>query len=254
VCFGRGTGAVRSVVCEALPVDVRPIPGLGHLPFAEVWFHAVDEESFDQASAAARALGKPGLEAWTTTATPDVARFLESRGFEEVRRYAISELDVSAAPDPGPPAVPLVSFADRPDLAAELYALAQTSYADQPGRAGSTIDEAWFDWALRPSDPEGSFIALEDGRVAAYGSVEKKEEDGLWWHGFLAVARPHRGRGLAGAIKRAQVAWAKTNGIPQLRTATETRLEGMRALNERLGYALLYEEIVLRGDAAARRA
>jgi GNAT superfamily N-acetyltransferase len=231
-------------------MDVRPIPGLEHLPFAEVWFHAVDDESFAVASAAARALGKPGLEAWTTTATPEVVSFLERRGLEEVRRYRISELDVAAAPDPGPPAALLVTFAERPDLADELYALAQVAYPDQPGRAGSTIDEAWLDWGLRASDPDGSLIALEDGRVAAYGSVERKKEDGLWWHGFLAVAREHRGRGLGGAIKRGQIAWAKANGIPQLRTATELRLEGMRALNDRLGYVPLYEEIVLRGPAA----
>ena len=232
-------------------MDVRPIPGLEHLPFAEAWFHAVDDESFAAASAAARALGKPGLEAWTTTETPDVVSFLEARGFTEVRRYRISELDVAAAVDPGAPAAPLVTFAARPDLADELYALARVAYPDQPGRAGSTISEAWYEWGLRASDPEGSFLVLEVGRIAAYGTVEQKEEDGLWWHGFLAVARERRGSGLAGAIKRAQVAWAKANGIPQLRTATEARLVGMRALNERLGYVPLYDEIVLRGPAGA---
>jgi GNAT superfamily N-acetyltransferase len=231
---------------EAVPMDVRLMPGLEHLPFAEVWLHAFDEETWAAASAAARELGKPGLEVWTTTATPQVVEFLEARGYHEVRRYAISELDVAAAPDPGPPAFPLVTFAERPDLAGELYALARVAYADQPGRAGSRIDEAWFDWGLRASNGDGSFVALEDGRVAAYGSVEQKEDE-LWWHGFLAVAREHRGRGLAGAIKRAQIAWAKASGIPQLRTATEVRLQGMRALNGRLGYAPLYEEIVLRG-------
>lgn len=234
---------------NALPVDVRLMPGLEHLPYAEVWFHAIDDESWASASAAAGELGKPGLEAWTTTATPEVAEFLAARGYEEVRRYAISELDVAAAPAPEPPAVPLVTFAERPDLAGELYTLARVAYGDQPGRAGSRIDEAWYEWGLRASEGDGSFAALEDGCAIAYGSVEQKE-DGLWWHSFLAVAREHRGRGVAGAIKRAQIAWAKANGVPQLRTATETRLEGMRALNRRLGYAALYEEIVLRGPAS----
>jgi GNAT superfamily N-acetyltransferase len=232
-------------------MDVRLMPGLEHLPYAEVWFHAIGDESFGAASEAARALGKSGLEAWTTTATPQVVSFLAARGYEEVRRYVISELDVAAARDPGPPAFPLVTFGEHPDLAEELFALARVAYGDQPGRAGSRIDEAWFDWGLRASDPAGSFIALEDGRVVAYGSIERKD-DGVWWHGFLAVAREHRGRGLAGAIKRAQIAWAKASGIPQLRTATEVRLEGMRELNGRLGYAPLYEEIVLRGPARVR--
>jgi hypothetical protein len=71
---------------EAVPMDVRLMPGLEHLPFAEVWLHAFDEETWAAASAAARELGKPGLEVWTTTATPQVVEFLEARGYHEVRR------------------------------------------------------------------------------------------------------------------------------------------------------------------------
>jgi GNAT superfamily N-acetyltransferase len=67
----------------------------------------------------------------------------------------------------------------------------------------------------------------------------------------MAVARDARGRGVAGAIKRAQIAWAKANGVPALRTANEVRLEGMLALNRRLGYRTLYDEIVMRGPVAA---
>jgi hypothetical protein len=93
--------------------DVKLMPGLEHLPFAEVWFRAIDEGSWREASAAARALGKSGLEVWTTDETPDVILFLERRGYEEVRRCAISELDVAAAPDPGPAGTPLVTLAER---------------------------------------------------------------------------------------------------------------------------------------------
>ena len=77
-------------------MNVTPIPGLDHLPFAEVWFHDVDDARLQEASAKARALGKTGLEVWTTTKTPAVAAFLEQRGYEEVRRYVISELDVAS--------------------------------------------------------------------------------------------------------------------------------------------------------------
>ncbi len=61
-------------------MDVRPMPGLDTLPFAEVWFHEIDEARFAEASRRAHALGKSGLEVWTTTKTPDVAAFLEERG------------------------------------------------------------------------------------------------------------------------------------------------------------------------------
>ena len=49
-----------------MPIDVKPMPGLEHLPFAEVWFHAIDEQAWREASRAALALGKSGLEVWTT--------------------------------------------------------------------------------------------------------------------------------------------------------------------------------------------
>lgn len=230
-------------------IDVIPIPGLEHLPYAEVWFHEVDEERWREASARARGLGKTGLEVWTTDRTPDVVEFLAPRGYEEVRRYVISELDVAAAPAPDPPKHALVTLADRPDLADALYELAQVAYADQPGRADSQITDAWYEWGLAAHPPEPYFIALDaDGRVLGYGYLELHE--GQWKNGFMAVAREARGRGVAGSIKRAQIAWAKANGVATLRTANEARLEGMLALNRRFGYRTLYDEIVLRGPAS----
>jgi GNAT superfamily N-acetyltransferase len=231
-------------------MDVKPIPGLEQLPYAEVWFHEVDEARWREASGLARMLGKTGLEVWTTDRTPEVAAFLEPLGYDEVRRYVISELDVGAAPDPDPPAFDLVTYAERPDLADALYELAQIAHADQPGRSESTVSEAWYEWGLRANPPESYFIALDDqDRVLGYGYL--KQHDGQWKNGFMAVAREARGRGVAGAIKRAQIAWAKANGVPTLRTANEVRLEGMLALNRRFGYRALYDEIVLRGPAAA---
>ena len=229
-------------------MDVRPVPGLAHLPYAEVWFDEIDDAAFAEASAKAHALGKTGLEAWTTTKSPQVAPFLEARGFDEHRRYVISELDVASAPDLGPPTVELVTFAERPDLAPELYALARVAHADQPGREGTTFGEDWYEWGLHGNPAASWFIALEDGRVLGYGYLQN--DDGKWGHGFTAVARDARGRGVAGAIKRAQIAYAKAHGIPSLHTATEIRLAGMRDLNLRFGYRPLYEEIVLRGTAA----
>jgi GNAT superfamily N-acetyltransferase len=230
-------------------MEVKPIPGLEHLPYAEVWFHEVDEERWRDASAQARELGKTGLEVWTTDRTPEVVAFLEPRGYEEVRRYVISELDVAAAPDPDPPAFELVTLAERPDLAPALYELAQIAHADQPGRSESRISDAWFEWGLAANPPESYFIALDGDDVLAYGYLEHEDEQ--WKNGFMAVAREARGRGIAGAIKRAQIAWAKAHGVPTLRTANEVRLEGMLALNRRFGYRTLYDEIVMRGPAAA---
>ncbi len=224
------------------------IPGLEHLPFAEVWFHELDDARLAEASEQARALGKSGLEVWTTTKTPAVAAFLERRGYEEVRRYVISELDVRAAPAPTEPRFALTTFAERPDLADRLFELARAAYPDQPGRSETVIDEAWYEWGLRAHPAGAFFIALDDDQLLGYGYLEL--DGGQWKHGFTAVARTARGRGVAGAIRRGQIAWAKEHGVQALRTANESRLESMLALNRRLGYRTLYEEIVLRGPLA----
>jgi GNAT superfamily N-acetyltransferase len=231
-------------------VDVKPIPGLEQLPFAEVWFHEIDDERWSEASAAARAIDKTGLEVWTTDKTLDVVSFLEERGYEQVRWYVISELDVTAAPDPDPPAFPLTTFAARSDLAPALFEIARNAYPDQPGRSEQRLEsfEAWRAWGLDPHPPEAYFIALEGERVLGYGFLEVEDDAGK--HGFTAIARGDRGRGVAGAIKRGQIAWAKEHGVRTLRTANEMRLEGMLAFNRRLGYRTLYTEIVLRGPSA----
>jgi GNAT superfamily N-acetyltransferase len=225
-------------------VDVHPIPGLEHLPYAEVWLHAADEDAWREASAAAREIGKSGLEVWTTTRTPEVAPWLDGKGYDEVRRYVISELDVTGAPDLGPPSFEIVTFADRPDLEDDLHALARLAYGDQPGRSESRI-EGWPAWGLHAHRPDAYFIALEDGRLLGYGYLQLEGE--TWSSGFMAVAREARGRGVAGALKRAQIQWAKKEGIATLRTANEVRLDSMLDLNRRFGYRPLYEEIVLRG-------
>jgi GNAT superfamily N-acetyltransferase len=232
-------------------MEVRPIPGLEHLPYAEVWFREIDDTLFREASAAAAALGKTGLEAWTTDETPEVASFLGERGYLEVRRYVISELDVaSATPDAASP-IELATFAERPDLAEALYGIACEAYPDQPGRSDTHIGTfaEWRAWGLDRHDPDSYFIAIEDGRALGYGYLEA--DGATVSHGFLAVRRDARGRGIAGAIKRAEIAWAREHEVPALRTATETRLTGLRALNGRLGYRPLYEEIVLRGPTAS---
>src|SRR5262249_14339379 len=142
------------------------------------------------------------------------------------------------------------TVAARPDLAERLFALARAAYADQPGRAETRIDESWFGWGLGAHPPESYFVVLEGADVLGYGYLEHDGDE--WRNGVMAVTREARGRGVAGAIKRAQVRWAREHGVARLRTATEARLASMRDLNLRLGYEALYEEIVLRGPVAER--
>ncbi|MDX6369322.1 MAG: hypothetical protein QOG93_824 [Gaiellaceae bacterium] len=228
-------------------MDVRPAQGFAHLGLAEVWLRTVDDAAWAEVCARAQRLGATGLEVWTTDETPEVAAFLRARGYEAVRSYAISELELPSAPEPAPPAFPLTTLAERPDLERALYEVALVAYPDQPGRTESQLStfEVWRGWSLAPHPPEACFIALEDGAVLGYGYLTVDGDAAT--HGFTALARAARGRGIAGAIKRAQIAWARQNGIRTLRAANELRLTQMLSLNRRLGYRVLYTEVVFRG-------
>ena len=65
---------------------------------------------------------------------------------------------------------------------------------------------------------------------------------------MTGVLRAYRGRGIAAALKRTQIAWAKQAGYERLQTANEVRNEPIRRLNERHGY-----ELAARAGRAARR-
>jgi mycothiol synthase len=231
-------------------VVVRPIPGQEHLPWAEVWFRTPDEEEWREASRKARTLGKSGLEVWTTEDHPDVVAFFEQRGYEQVRRYLRFALDLDAAPDPGEPEWELTTLAERPELLAQVYDVARETYVDQPGREDAQIGsmEVWRTWGYEPHPKDAFVVALADDRVVGFGflAVDGDEAE----HQMTAVARAWRKRGIAEAIKRAHIRWAKANGLRVLRTANEVRIPAIRRLNERYGYRREPAEIVMRGPLA----
>jgi mycothiol synthase len=69
-------------------------------------------------------------------------------------------------------------------------------------------------------------------------------------NGLTAVRRSHRRRGLATALKRAQISWAAANGFRELVPSSVEGNEAMRAVNERLGYKPLPAWIVVQGAVA----
>ena len=68
-------------------------------------------------------------------------------------------------------------------------------------------------------------------------------------NGLTAVRHSHRRRGIATALKRAQISWAAANGFRELVTSSVEGNAAMRAVNERLGYRPLPAWIVVQGPA-----
>ena len=95
--------------------------------------------------------------------------------------------------------------------------------------------------------PEATFVAILDGQVVGYAKlVRSSSRAGVALHDMTGVKRAFRGRGIAGALKRAEIAWAKQQGYEKLETSNEARNEPIRRLNERYGYVVTPGEVVLR--------
>jgi L-amino acid N-acyltransferase YncA len=207
----------------------------------------------DELASRADALGRPVLQAAVREEDPASLAWAQRRGFREVGRNnrLVLELAGVEAPDVAPPAgIEIVTWAERPELAPGLYEVAREAYPDIPGEADNEIAsfEEWLSGDMQGSGdrPEAVFVALEGDEVVGYAKFSiSNARPGVVMHDITGVRRAHRGRGIAGALKRAEIAWAKRSGFTTIETMNEVRNEPIRRLNERHGYRVTPGDIVL---------
>ncbi len=211
-------------------------------------------------SSFARSAGKPLLHISVSEGRPGAITFLRGHGFEEYQRSKFLRLDLAGLPKPPidpPDGVRLTSLEAQPDLVAEVHAVAVETFVDIPG-GGEPIspgDLAEFRArdVDRPSIPAGGFvIAVETAtdRVVGYASlILVPGSSTVAYHDMTAVVRAWRGRGLAGALKRATIAWAIDHGLTALETGNDDANAPMRAVNARLGYLPLPDDVTMQGLA-----
>jgi GNAT superfamily N-acetyltransferase len=181
------------------------------------------------------------------------------RGYAEVGRNSRLVLDLISidAPDPAPPeGVEIVTWADRPELAQGMYDVAREAVPDIPGEEEDNIGtlEEWLARDMRgeSDDPNAVFVAVAGGEVAGFAKLSLlKERSDRAFHDLTGVKRSYRGHGIAAALKRTQIAWAKANGYTSLQTSNELRNEPIRRLNERYGYVLEPGVVIVRSTIAA---
>jgi len=158
-------------------------------------------------------------------------------GFEEVDRQV--EQVRTVGPEEmraGPPAgIAVTTLGEHPELLRETYPLAQEGYADMA--TFTPVSITLEDWLAGDDGdvPDASFVALAGDEIVGFSGLCRLP-DGSYEDGLTVVRRDWRRRGLAEALKRAKLAWAAANGIAEITTWTQTGNDGMRALNERLGY------------------
>jgi len=202
-----------------------------------------------------RAWGKTRLEAVVSETDPDGLAFARHRGYEEVARAwdaALPLADVTPAPVDPPPGVEISTLAERPDLMRSLYEVEREAVADIPAPEPYVVG-SFEDWRRREVEApltrtDSWFLAIADDEVVGHALLlQQPVRPGVGWHEMTGVRRDWRGRGVAGALKRAQIAWAKAEGLDRLETENHEDNAPMRRLNERLGYQAKPATITLRG-------
>jgi mycothiol synthase len=164
----------------------------------------------------------------------EAVAWAERRGFEEYdRQIELSRpiQPVEAEPSP-PPGIDLVELGDEHLEGA--YAVAVECFPDMavtPPITAPPFDE----WLEEEIPGPVTFVALDDGRAVGYAALLDRIE-GLAEHGLTAVLRSHRGRGIATALKQAQLRWAGEHGYHELATWTQEGNAAMQAVNLKLGY------------------
>jgi GNAT superfamily N-acetyltransferase len=207
-------------------------------------------------SAQARRIGKARLEVDLWEDEHDGLRFLEHRGFEEVERFARVrlELDQALLPEaPLPPEVEVVPFERCLDLAPQLFEVAREAAADMPSTDPIELSyDDWYGWEIGRESLRHDLgqVALIDGEPVGFGTIYVIGDSREGWNSITAVRRGWRRRGVATAIKRAQIRAAKAAGLTSLTTFSEERNGPMRALNQKLGYRPLADQVRLRGPLA----
>jgi len=206
-------------------------------------------------SGRARMLGKDKIQ-FEVKQTDDESRaFVERRGFERVggEEAVILDLDGIEAPAVDPPlGVRIVSRVEEPDRLEGMYAIGVEADEDIPGSDGVMTFEQWKASEIdKPSRrPELCFMALAGDDVVGYAALMVFGDEAH--HGLTATRRDWRRRGVASALKRAEIAAAKNAGFKRLVTESEERNEPMRKLNEKLGFVAAPElsVVTMRGPLA----
>jgi GNAT superfamily N-acetyltransferase len=219
---------------------------------------------YQAVSAFAAGLGLDEIEVAVLDSDPGSLAFALRRGFVAERRELGVVLHLAGMAPLAielPDGVEIVTWAERPELARGMYEVALEAEPDIPGNSGDEM-EPFDDWLVHDMQgagdrPEATFVAVAGGEVAGgevvgYAKFSLSEaQPGIAHHDLSAVKRAWRRRGIARALKTAQINWALAHGYTELHTRNEERNEPIRRLNAYFGYRPGIGRIYLAGPLAS---
>jgi GNAT superfamily N-acetyltransferase len=207
--------------------------------------HGIGGELYEQVSSYLRDRGAWRLRTFVDD-DPDGTRFVERLGFERRGADRVSALELATAELPEP-AAEVVPLREARDLERDLYEICAAGELEMPGDEPETelSLEDWRqdDYGSPALSDEGSFVALDGGRAVALAFLTVDPARRLAYNQMTATLPSHRRRGLALAVKAASARWAREQGFERIVTENDAENAGMLAVNERLGYRFLYDQV-----------
>ena len=234
---------------------------LGMWVLADARRRGIGTALYRATSEVARAAGKTGFQTEVSEAWVDGVRFLANRGFTITGRSKMVQLrlrDLTPPPVAPPAGLRLTTLEAEPHLVAGAHRVAVEAFpdiptSDEPVEPGTL--EAFINRDVdRAGVPRDAFMLAVDeatGEVAGYANlILRPGSTTVAYHDMTAVRPAFRGRGIAAALKRATIAWAIEHGLEALETGNDERNAPMRAINRKLGYTPLPDELDLQGPLA----
>jgi GNAT superfamily N-acetyltransferase len=228
----------RSSVTDGAYVMIRVRPSARARGVGSALLSAVRDQ--------ARTLDRPRLNGRVQAVDAESLRFVRKRGFSEVTRDVDILLEVDAEAGDWAAGIEVL----RPEHLEGAYAVAAEASPEMalPLLASAPPFEEWLEREERGSAL--AVVALDGDEVVGYARLYALQaHEGRLENGLTAVKRSHRRRGIATALKRAQVAWAAEHGYGEIVSTMVEGNKGMRVVNARLGYRELPAWIVVEGPA-----
>lgn len=193
-----------------------------------------------------------------------LVNLLQNRGFAETARVFDLRLNVETADVSS--LVPLVkrlkydgisisTFAEErvrdPRCVEKLYELTTLLSGDDPARGpfvppAYNAREALMWMEMKYVLPDAYFIAKCGDEYVGVSDVSLFEAvAGGLTQGFTGVKREYRRRGVATALKLSGIVYAQTHGYQIVQSFNKPEQEAIRALNEKLGFEVLFENLTL---------
>lgn len=204
--------------------------------------------------AAARRRPEPSLRVGVDGRDAGALAWWARRGFHELDRFVITELDLAAtAPaieDDLPRDLDGLEFTDasrRPDLLRAAYDASCEFRVDMPGEPHEPLPFEEFVALIEQGERpvESILLALDGDRIAGVCTLVLAGDRRRAHTGFTGIARDWRGRGVAAALKARQVEWCRSAGLTTLRTSNHDDNAAMRAVNDRIGFRVAHESVTL---------